>query len=77
MLNQEKNTVEINVYKWYWYVLDFFIWIGITYGLLMNIDNFYIAFAFAISFPFLTLAETRNGFFLIYLGTLFPMLRGL
>ena len=66
MLNQEKNTVEISVYKWYWYVLDFFCWIGITYVLLMKIDNFYIAFAFAISFPFLTLAETRKGLFYIY-----------
>ena len=60
MVNQETKSVEVNVNEWWTYILPFIVWIGITYGLLMYLDNFYVAFAFAIGYPFAVLAETRR-----------------
>ena len=57
MVNQETKSVEVNVNEWWTYLLPFIIWIGITYGLLMYLDNFYVAFAFAIGYPFAVLAQ--------------------
>lgn len=60
MFESQTKSVEVAVYKWYAYVPDLLLWIGITYGLLRYVDNFYLVFAFVICFPFLFLADLQK-----------------